>query len=120
MRLPSINLSIVVGALLLTGCASEWIDNPSPSTRNLVNDLRLEGYDCKARMSDIECTQIEPMRNKQLSKCDSTKGCVKQPDVLIYNRYRIDQPANGIPTLKHDIVQKIEGKRIGGTTVTPN
>jgi len=74
-----------------------------------VNDLRLEGFECKARLTNIECTQIEPMRNKQLSKCDSSNGCVEQPDILIYNRYRIDQPENGIPTLKHDIVERIDG-----------
>lgn len=111
---------LVMSCILVSGCASAWIDNPSPSTRNLVNDLRLEGFECKAHYSDIECLQIEPLRNKQPAKCDSKKGCIEQPDILVYNRYRIDQPASGIPTLKHDVVEKLEGKLIGGRTVTPD
>jgi len=109
---------VVAASGLITGCASSWIENPSPSTRNTVNDLRLEGFDCKARHSDIECLQIEPLRNKQPAKCDAKHGCIPEPDILVFNRYRIEQQNNGIPSLKHDVVEKIEGKLIGGTKVT--
>lgn len=109
-----------VSFALIAGCTSGWIDNPSPSTRNLVNDLRLEGFECKARFSDIDCVQIEPLRNKQPAKCNAEHGCIPQPDILVYNRYRIDQPDSGVPTLKHDIVEKVEGKLVGGTKVTPD
>lgn len=103
---------------LITGCASGWIENPSPSTRNTVNDLRLEGFECKARHSDIECVQKEPLRNKQAAKCNGEHGCDPQPDILVYNRYRIEQKDSGIPSLQHDVVQKVDGKMIGGTKVT--
>lgn len=105
---------------LMTGCASSWIDNPSPSTRNTVNDLRLEGFECKARYSDIECVQIEPLRNKQAAKCNSQDGCVPQADILVFNRYRIQQQDTGIPSLQHDVIQKVEGKLVGGTKVAPD
>jgi hypothetical protein len=109
-----------VSALLLSGCTSGWINDPSPSTRSLVNDLRLEGFECKARYSNIECLQIEPLRSKQASKCSAEKGCIEQPDKLIFNRYLIDQQSSGIPTIQHNVIEKIEGKLVGGTTVTPD
>lgn len=108
---------LLLGGLFISGCTSAWIENPSPTIRNLVNDLRLEGFDCKARYSDIECTQAEPLRNKQPAKCDTEKGCVKQPDVLVYNRYHIEQLDNGLPSLKHEIVEKVEKKLFGATTI---
>jgi hypothetical protein len=101
----------------MSGCASSWIADPSPATRNLVNDLRLDGFDCNARLSDIECMQKEPLRQKQPSKCDSSKGCVEQPALLLYNRYHIVQQDSGIPTVQHDVVQQIEGKVLGGKKV---
>lgn len=109
---------VVAACGIITGCVSGWIENPSPSTRNTVNDLRLEGFECKARYSDIECMQIEPLRNKQAAKCDGKNGCTPQPDILIFNRYRIEQQENGIPTIEHSVVEKIEGKLVGGTKVT--
>ncbi len=111
MRKTQIALALCA---LLTGCASAWIKEPSPATRNLVNDLRLDGFDCKARLSDIECVQIDPLKRKQASKCDSKNGCVEQPSILLYNRYRIEQQDNGIPTVHHDVVEQIEGKLLGG------
>lgn len=94
--------------LVVAGCTSAWIENPSPSTRNLVNDLRLEGFECDAHSSYIECLQVEPMRNKQAAKCSAGQGCVEQPDILVFNRYRIQQPDNGVPTLKHDLIEKLD------------
>jgi hypothetical protein len=112
---------IGVGLLAtLAGCTSSWIADPSPSTRNLINDLRLEGYDCNARMSDIECIQKEPNVRHQASKCDSANGCIAQPNILVYNRYIIAQPSSGIPSLSHDIIEKVEGKLVGGTKVIPD
>lgn len=114
-----LKLSFVIAACgLIAACTSSWIENPSPSTRNTVNDLRLEGYECKARYSDIECIQTEPLRNKQNAKCDGQHGCTPQPDILLFNRYRIEQQDNGIPSFKHDVIEKVEGKLIGGTKVT--
>lgn len=110
----------VAACLLTAGCASGWIENPSPSTRSLVNDLRLEGFECKARYSDIECLQTEPLRNKQPAKCDGENGCIPQPDILVFNRYQIDQPDSGVPTIKHDVIEKVDGKLVGGTKVTPD
>lgn len=111
---------LILGCLCVAGCTSAWIENPSPTTRNLVNDLRLEGFDCNARHSEIECLQAEPLRNKQPAKCDSVKGCVDQPDVLIYNRYHIQQQDNGLPSLKHEIVEKVDQQLFGSTTVKPD
>ncbi len=102
--------------LLVAGCTSAWIANPSPSTRNLVNDLRLEGFECNARGSYIECVQAEPMRNKQAAKCSAGHGCVEQPDILVFNRYRIQQPESGIPTLKHDLIEKVDTSGQGAST----
>lgn len=107
----------LLGSLFVSGCTSAWIENPSPTTRNLVNDLRLEGFDCKARHSNIECMQNEPLRNKQPAKCDAENGCVKQPDILVYNRYYIEQLDNGLPSLKHEIVEIVDKKMFGATTV---
>jgi hypothetical protein len=104
----------------LAGCTSSWIENPSPSTRDLIRDLRLEGFECKAGYSQIECIQIEPLRNKQPAKCDSVKGCVEQPNVLVYNRYHITQQDSGIPGLKHDLLEKPDGKLIGTNKVIQN
>ena len=59
--------------------------------------------------------QIEPLRNKQANKCDGKNGCTPQPDILIFNRYRIEQQENGIPTIEHSVVEKVEGKLVGGT-----
>lgn len=110
----------IAALMVLSGCASSWIDNPSPSTQSLVTDLRLEGFDCKARHSHIECLQIEPLRNKQPAKCDGKNGCIEQPDVLVYNRYQIEQQSHGIPKVKHDVIEKTVGKLIGGTKISPD
>jgi hypothetical protein len=104
----------------LAGCTSNWILNPSPSTRDLVRDLRLEGFECNAGLSEIECVQIEPQRNKQPAKCDSVRGCVDQPDILVYNRYHIIQQDSGIPGIKHDLLEKTESKILGSTKVVEN
>lgn len=107
---------------LLAGCASAWISNPSPQVRALVNDLRLEGFQCKARFSSIECMQKEPMRNKRPAKCKSKTAhsgsvCVKQPDQLIYNRYTIVQQDSGIPSLSHDLVVREDSQMLFGSKI---
>ncbi|PBV09002.1 hypothetical protein CJU35_03880 [Pseudomonas aeruginosa] len=108
------NLYAIALCALIAGCTSSWIADPSPATRNLVNDLRLDGFECNARLSTIECIQKEPVRQKQPSKCDSSKGCVEQPALLLYNRYHIEQQDTGIPTVHHDVVQQVESKLLGG------
>ena len=110
----------ITACSVLAGCTNSWIVNPSPSTRELVNDLRLEGFECNARFSEVECVQIEPLRNKQPSICDSKKGCVAQPDVLIYNRYHITQKDTGIPGITHDLIEKTDTKLISGSKVIQN
>ncbi|MBJ2213948.1 MULTISPECIES: hypothetical protein [Pseudomonas] len=106
---PVLGLGFVVA---LSGCTSAWIANPSPQTEALVSDLRLEGFECKAHMSSVECVQKEPWRNKQPSKCDSANGCVEQPDHLVYNRYVIKQQDTGIPSIEHDLIQLKDSKFI--------
>ncbi|MPQ69247.1 hypothetical protein [Pseudomonas sp. MWU12-2323] len=110
----------IIACAALAGCTNSWIENPSPSTRGLVNDLRLEGFECNARFSEVECVEIVPMRNKQPALCDSKKGCIAQPDVLIYNRYHITQVDSGIPGLTHDLIEKTDDKWIGGSKVIQN
>lgn len=75
-------------------------------TRELVDDLKLEGFACSARFTKIECMQIEPLRNKQPALCSTLKGCVKQPDQLVYNLYTIRQSASGVPEISHSLVRK--------------
>lgn len=110
----------IITCTVLAGCTSSWIKNPSPSTRALVNDMRLEGFECNAGFSEVECVEIEPLRNKQPAKCDSKKGCIAQPDVLIYNRYHITQQDSGIPGFTHDLIEKTDSKLIGGSKVIQN
>ena len=38
--------------------------------------------------------------------------------MCIRDRYRIEQQENGIPTIEHSVVEKVEGKLVGGTKVT--
>ena len=101
----------LISCAFLAGCTSGWIENPSPSTRALVNDLRLEGFECSAGFSEVECIEIEPVKSKQSAKCDSQRGCIEQPDLLIYNRYRITQQDSGMPSMKLDVVQVIDQKK---------
>lgn len=91
---------------LLTGCAAGWISDPSPQVRDFVSDLRLEGFDCNAKFSNIECVQMNPMRESQPSQCDSKRGCIAQPDHLIYNVYKVGQTATGVPEVEHSLMRK--------------
>lgn len=104
------NLLSAAMMVVMSGCAAGWIANPSPQTRALVDDLKLEGFACSAHFSSIECLQKEPLRNKQPSLCDSAKGCVKQPDHLIFNRYIITQDSSGVPGIQHDLLRKVDSK----------
>lgn len=98
--------AILVFAALLSSCASKWIDSPSQQTLNFVNDLKLEGYECQARLSDIVCTQIIPMKQKAPAICTSEAGCVEQPGHEIRNVYYITEKGNGIPKIRHVIDRK--------------
>lgn len=110
-----VRVSVLTAATFgLFGCASAWISHPSPQVKNLVNDLRLDGFECKSRTSDIECRQIQPMREKQPSKCDSKNGCIDQPYHLLNNVYVIKEQANGIPKINHRIDRQVEGSFFGG------
>lgn len=95
-------------AVALVGCVSNWIANPSPATRAVVEDMKLEGFECTAGFSTIVCMQIEPLRNKRPSLCSSDKGCIKQPDHLVYNRYSITQLPSGLPAIVHDLVTQVD------------
>jgi hypothetical protein len=107
-RLKVFTATLMVGcALMSAGCAAPWINEPSPQVRGLVNDLKLEGYECKARLEDIVCRQGTPYRQKQPKLCDSKTGCVAQADLLVYNVYFLAQQGNGIPR----ITQEVERKR---------
>lgn len=93
---------------LLTACASAWINNPSPPTRGLINDLRLEGFQCDAKATSILCVQSVPLVKKQPSICSADKGCIKQPNKLIYNAYEVVQQADGIPSFTHQLIEEDE------------
>ncbi|WGK63413.1 hypothetical protein QAO71_17885 (plasmid) [Halopseudomonas sp. SMJS2] len=93
-------------AAFLSGCASNWINSPSQQTLNFVNDLKLEGYTCQARLSDIVCSQTTPMKQKAPALCTSDAGCVDQPGHEIRNVYYITEKGNGIPKIRHVIDRK--------------
>ncbi len=95
-----IRSSLIIWAVLVSGCAAGWIQNPSSTTRNLVEDLKLEGFVCKAKWSAIECRQEKPYEKKAPKICTSEKGCVEQPGELITNVYSIEQDAYGIPAVR--------------------
>ncbi|HHH9443137.1 TPA: hypothetical protein ACP32N_005125 [Pseudomonas aeruginosa] len=86
--------------LLIGGCSAAWIQNPSSTTRNLVDDLKLEGYVCKAHWSTIECRQEKPYEKKAPMVCTSAAGCVPQPGELVTNVYSISQDDYGIPAVQ--------------------
>lgn len=96
MRKPAAGL-LLVAVASVSGCTSAWINDPSPSTADLVNDLKLEGFTCKAGFSTIVCRQTEAYVEKAAKICSSEKGCVPQPchDVRIV--YEITQASDGIP-----------------------
>jgi hypothetical protein len=71
-----------------------------------VNDLKLEGYDCNAGMSQIVCTQITPMIEKAPAICTSEAGCVEQPGHELRNVYVITEQGNGIPKIRQSIERK--------------
>lgn len=97
---------LIALALTIQGCAGAWIAQPSATTKNLVNDLRLDGFECDVDGGEIVCLQTEPHRNKQPARCDSKRGCQHISDKLLFNRYRITQDSHGMPGIKHDVVEK--------------
>jgi len=106
--MPTRYLSILFATFLVTGCASAWIGDPSPQVRNTIHDLQLEGFACVPKLSKIVCTQIEPLRSNQPAICSSERGCIEQPDHLLYNVYEIGQDATGVPIINHDIVRRAD------------
>lgn len=91
-------------AVALSGCAAAWLNDPSPATVNLINDLKLEGFECKAGFSSVECRQITAYIEKSPMICTSSTGCVPQPCLDVRIVYDITQAKDGIP----GIVQTVE------------
>lgn len=90
--------AVLFGAFaLLAGCTSAWITDPSPTTASLINDLKLEGFKCKAGFSTIECRQTEALVEKSAKICSSDKGCEPQPCHDVRLVYIITQARDGIP-----------------------
>lgn len=85
--------------LSLTGCAAGWLNSPSPATENLVHDLKLEGFECTARLSSVLCSQSEAYIERSAMICTSAGGCVKQPCHDIRMVYEIRERENGIPSI---------------------
>ncbi len=81
----------------LAGCTSAWITDPSPAMASLINDLKLEGFKCKAGFSNIECRQIDALVEKSAKICSSEKGCEPQPCHDVRLVYTITQARDGIP-----------------------
>lgn len=99
-------ITVFAAAMLMAGCSSAYIQNPGPQTRNLVQDLRLEGFNCIAYYRDIICTERNPSIQKQPSKCSSRKGCVAQPDLVLVNQYEIREEGSGVPSVKHRMIRR--------------
>jgi hypothetical protein len=107
--------------LIVSGCTERWIEEPSPQVQGLVNDLKLDGFKCKAASDEIVCKQGVPFCEKQPALCDSKNvpfceknpsmcvsqnGCIAQPYFLIYNLYFLKQQGNGLPTIRQEIERK--------------
>lgn len=98
--------ALLASIVIIQGCASAWISNPSPVTRDLIHDLRLEGYTCIAKTSAIICTQTVPHHTKQPAICSGDHGCIEQPDLLTANQYTVTQQPDGIPSISHRVVRE--------------
>lgn len=112
MRARAILTIAILGGL--GGCTSAWISDPSPSTESLINDLKIEGFTCKARLSTIECRQVEPYIERSPKICSSAHGCVKQPCHDIRVVYEIRQGPSGIPGIKQTTEKEVTKKIIAG------
>lgn len=106
---------IIVGftvVVSLAGCTSNWIEEPSQATLNLVNDLKLEGFNCTAGFSAITCRQIDAYVEKSNKICTAEKGCIKQQCHDVRVVYSIKQQPGGLPaveqTMERTITKKIE------------
>ncbi|RMM39356.1 hypothetical protein QO021_29080 (plasmid) [Pseudomonas amygdali pv. lachrymans] len=95
----------------LAGCTSAWISDPSPTTANLINDLKLEGFKCKAGFSTIECRQIDALVEKSAKLCSSEKGCAPQPCHDVRLVYTITQSRDGIPGIAQT-TERTETRRL--------
>lgn len=92
-------LAISVG---LAGCASSWINDPSPTVKALVRDLTLQGYDCNPDGGWIICKETSVTKLRQPMPCDS-QGCYCQPANYQMGVYRIGQSATGHPIIRHGV-----------------
>lgn len=104
MRDRGLCVATAMAFLLMSGCTAKWLSEPSPATANLVNDLKLEGFECRAGLASIKCRQREALIEKSGKVCSASGGCVAQPCHDVRTLYEITQRANGIP----GIVQSTE------------
>lgn len=104
MRDGGLLVATALAIVLMSGCTAKWLNEPSPATGNLVNDLKLEGFECRAGFSSIKCRQREALIEKSGKVCSATGGCVAQPCHDVRTVYEITQGENGIP----GIVQSTE------------
>lgn len=95
--------SILLALMALQGCAAHWINDPSPTVKNLINDLRLQGYVCEAGMVDVSCRQQDAYPIKAPMLCSSSGGCVPQMGKMATSVYVIGQDDRGMPTIKHHV-----------------
>lgn len=95
--------SILLALMALQGCAAHWINDPSPTVKNLINDLRLQGYVCEAGMFEVSCRQHEAYAIKAPMLCSSSVGCVPQTGQLATSVYVIGQDDRGMPIIKHHV-----------------
>lgn len=94
----------------LTGCTSAWINEPSPSTADLINDLKLEGFKCRAGFSSIVCRQTEAFVEKSAKVCTAQEGCVPQPCHDVRAVYEITQANDGVPGIAQSIERTVTRK----------
>lgn len=86
----------------LTGCMSSWVHSPSPTVKALVRDLTLQGYQCEAGFSEIECKHESVEAVKQTSICDASR-CYPRGETYQVSVYRIQQKSNGLPLVRHSV-----------------
>jgi hypothetical protein len=94
--------SLLVLSAALSGCMTSWVQSPSPTVKALVRDLTLQGYQCEAGFSEIECKHEAVQAVKQTSICDATR-CYPRGETYQVSVYRIQQKPNGLPLVRHTV-----------------